>query len=439
VKYETLISIRGKKPKSQADNKKTMVLPSRRRQNLGRRRLSLPAITFYDLASINTGTPESPVYDDHPILKVPSYSIDSALDGSTFLGADYVIDRWANADYAAYYDRLFTVPVTEWKNHYRKIEYEVADSTLGTYPFNLLVRCDAATGGVLPGFERVFVDLAVDISTPTGKAIRDARMSDLGLAWDSRGLEYRNIPDLRFKPDPNAFSNYQANKEWFSMSATVKGTFGYKVTSANDPTAPDVGDLAISGPIDVYLIPHVGLFLAASYKGTEDVPGGFAYNGDNGMQVLGPWYQVMPRANWPVYVDPLALLDQELLKETFIDYQKNRTDAIATEWFHTTGTSLSSATISPLDFRTGNNSWKCFIDNTGINIDAYTTGNAGVYRTVDPFNATENVLMAVIKMHGLFYYVWSEAFDSTSNTATDESSATHGYALSVYPFGDEAP
>lgn len=447
MKKETVITIvSDDKPSTET---KYPVRPSKRSKGLARR-LSFPAITFYDLASINTGTAESPVYTDHSIVKVPDYSVVAQLnDLSLFIGATVNIDGLVTADYATQTARYFDVaPVTEWKHYFRKLELEINPGDLPTiigapasYPANLMVRYAPQTGS--PNFLEIFGNLSVDISTPAGRTARAINFTNYGAAWDSRGLEYRNFTELRLKPSTTAaFPFYAATFEWFSMSTVLKDILQYKITATYNPTAADVGALTITGNIDVYLIPQIGLFMAASYLGTEDVPVHFPYDGENGMQLLGPWYQVLPRAHWPGYVDPYILGDQDALSETFLAYQQGRTDAIASTWTRDAGLlTITTGALDAVDFRTGNNSWKCFIDNGSDQFAFYSTGTAQTFRSITGATSDDPILMAVIKLHGKFYYVWSKADPDfpDQNTATDETDSVFGYDRVVYPTGDESP
>ena len=382
MRKETVVTIvSDDKPKEET---KYPVRPSKRSKGLARR-LSFPAIQFYDLAQVNTGTTESPVYTDYPILKVPGYSISPALASGNFVGAQYTIDPFTQSDYQAYTDMMFAVaPVTEWKHKFKKME-----ALSEPFQFETLrVRKVPQTGLINT---ELITNTYADITTVPGRANRAAFLSNIGFSWTSRGLEYRNFTELTTRSNAD---------EWFTLSTGIKDT--YYITSVYDPNASDVGALTIRGNIDVYLMPHIGLFLGASYDGPHVLTG---YLGQNGVQVLGPWYQVAPRIDFPA----AAIFNPETL--TFIDYQRNRADAQASEWFHDGGatTTLTSSTIDPTVFAVGNFTFVTGMLNNGVPVFYNTTAGVFYQSSIggnDFFVNADPFLMAVLKIHGVFYYVW---------------------------------
>ena len=222
-------------------------------------------------------------------------------------------------------------------------------------------------------------------------------------------------------------------------------TADYKVTATYDPDAADVsGTISFSGKIDVYLIPLIGMYSAASCRGARvSEPGDYA--GANGVEVLGPWYQAFPRSYWPSYVDPYQLEDFTALAETYLEYQKQRADAVASLWTHLSPTEdISYSALDPSDFRTGNNTWCQVVSNSAAVL--YSDGGATANTAIVPEpNILGNVfylmtgpqLLAVIKVGGTFYYVWSVDYGDGITTATEALNGIAGYLLRIFPLGDE--
>jgi len=438
---ETIITILDRE-RGRGSDKKTLVQPSKRPEYIGRRRLHNAAITFYDTAYIKDGD----TYRDLPILKVPSVTV-SAVATPFFQGAKYVSEAFTDADFAAYIDLLFEVPVTEWKHNYRKIEYELnaISSPTGniaipnTYPPSIALRDGATT--------HIFVDdFSADISTPEGRAARTSDLSTYKFCWDSRGLEYRDMTRLRLvTPSQRVFGSSITDPEWFNLDTDDTN---FKITATNDSSAPDVSDtLTFSGNIDVYLISRVGLFVASSVQGPREAPGDEGYQGTEGVQVLGPWYQALPRSYWPAYVDPYVLTDWELRKDDFIEYQKSRTDAVASLWTWDGAFGITTGSLDPADFKNGNFTWKSTIENTAVPGTFYSGSTAQTFFNPEPtidgtvyYLSDTPSLMAVLKIHGAFYYVWSVAAGGRITTATSECNVSiPQYVTSVYPPGDIAP
>jgi hypothetical protein len=392
------------------------------------RRLNFPAITFYDCATLNGA--------DLRILKTPTYTIDPLLTPD-FTGAVYTVETFGTADFAAFHDLLFEVPIAEWKDNYRRLDYDPNPHVPGTsepthYPHSLAI-ISPVTAALQNVWESLPQEVQADISTEFGRASRTDHLSDIGLCWDTRGLEYRGLTDIKY-----TYGTTQNRRDWFSASLVNSN---YKVTATNDSSAADVlGTLTISGNIDVYLIPLVGMFIAGSYKGPS-VPININFDGTQGMEILGPWYQAFPRYAWYEYVDPYGDGAYPDLFEDYLSYQKARSGAQASQWFWDGATGVTDSIISPSDFRTGNLSWKCTIDNLE-HPDLYVgegNGTAATYTdhtTSAIFDSSDPILMAVMKIHGQFYYVWDVA-----GGALDEIDFVdiNRYTLSVYPANDEAP
>jgi hypothetical protein len=430
---EWLITILDQKRKSSGKEKRP-VIPSKRKRFLPRR-INNPAITFYDLASVKDGDE----YRDHPILKIPSYTVS---DNSP--GALYTVESFSQTDWDDYRALLFEIPVEQWKDNYRKLEYEINPVSIpdggvaepATYPIGLANVGDFRLN--------VFGSFSADISTPEGRALKASNLSTYDFCWDSKGLEYRNLDTFSF-----GFPSVDAAHfpEWFELD--LDDSANYKITATNDPDAADIsGTLAFSGAIDVYLVPLVGLFAACSATGPEiHIPSG--YTGDNGMQVLGPWYQVMPRANWPGYVDPYLLGTYLTFEEAYIEYQKARDTAVASSWVSDHfGDGVVESSLDPALFRTGNYTWKSAIDNNGSVGLFYSHGTAKtVFQPESTVDGTVfyydgfPMLMAVIKLHKHFYYVWSVDYGGRASTVTESVNINTNtqYTLSVSPSGDQVP
>jgi hypothetical protein len=381
-----------------------MVLPSKRGDVLSRRKNA--RINFWDLAQVNIGTAEAPVYQDHGILKVPGYTITAW----PFNGALYTIDPFTATDYADYTQKMFDVgPVTEWKHLFKKMAYDPDETR------DLRVRYAPQTG--------LINTLPLDTVTSASD------LTTYGMQWTASGLKYRGFTELTFQ-------HLTTLHNWFSGSTQRKTI--YYVTAAYDPLAPDVSDLAISGNIEVYLMPHITLFMGASYNGGH-VSSIQDYDGVNGVQVLGPWYQVIPRANY----DFAGVGFNGADNDAYLDYQKNRTDAIASEWMVTGLGTISSTTLDPLTFANGNftyrleggdNDMSAVFYNYTASVLAHSSGvsSANLWENDQPF------LMAVMKAHGQFYYVWSLVSGGSERAAGESASYISRRVINVPP-GDRIP
>jgi hypothetical protein len=438
LNYEKVITILDKQGRRKAGGK-SPVHPNRFKRPLARRKGTNPAITFYDLGQKKVGE----VYEDLPILKVPSAVVEPLNDPSDifFDGATYTCEAFTEVDYQNMIDLLFTVPVEEWAATYRKLEYELhPDSTEAgeisapaTYPRGLAIRSPVTDTNF-----NVFDDFSANIETEAG---RDKRLTDLtsyGFNWNKRGLEYRNL--IRLLVRESALHN----EHWFPLDSDNSEDF--KITATYDSTAPDVsGEISFSGNIHVYMVPLIGIWAASSVRGGHVLSGGYA--GSNGVEVLGPWYQAFPRSYWPYYVDPYDLTDIDLRSEAFLAYQKQRDGAVASEWTHLVGTEdITTGALDPADFRDGNNTWTSLINNFILRL--YDAPGTTATTVVLPESAPEGQvffimegrqLMAVLKVRGQFYYVWSVDYGDGITTVTDSVNNVSGHALQVYPPGDEPP
>jgi hypothetical protein len=392
------------------------------------RRIQPNEITFYDLAQVNVGTVDNPVWNDHQILKTPSYTATAQISDN-FLGCRYVFEDFGNSDYQSFTDSIFAVGnIQEWKHLFKKLELELnsidspgfdADnfSFPATYPVNLMFEDKNHDR-----HRAMEVYINSDIDTPLGKANREELLDLYGMFWDKKGLEYKGL-------DSVGYSGNVYDRDWFSCDSN--GLPYYKVTDVYDFDAPDKSGIIIKGKIEVYLMPQVGFFMAVGSKAPTlfDYTDPFA-----GFNVLFA-YQVLPRFRYPKYVDPYNWFGNYALHDDFLNYQSVRSGMSGSNWYATgtpsIPTGIVESSITPLNFFSDILSYKWHFDNGAIN-SFYTSGsrtyngNTGSAR----FIRTDPFLMAVIKANGKFYYVWVPEGDEFGNQASFETRFSNTYELS---------
>jgi hypothetical protein len=373
------------------------------------RRLQGNVITFYDLAQTNVGTVDNPIWNDHPILKTPSYSVAVATETGSFLGATYTFENFGESDYTNYLNLLTSYgAVSEWKHIFKKLELELSSPNSLSYPatYPTGMRFEGSDNALHTIMERT---INSDIETPDGKANRQYYLTSSSLFWDKKGLEYKNLTKLRYR-------HIIGQGDWIPGSSD--DTSLYKITEVNDPNAPDVSGFAIRGKIDVYLFPLPGLFIAV----TALSPIAFNLpNANAGFNVMFA-YQILPRQYYHRYVDPYSLLSTDATTAAFLDYQSNRAGMGASFWqrigvFPTAA--ISEHPISATTWGTGNYSYLGLIDNIGsrsfYRAGAATFNSSG---SGQRFLRIGIILTAVIHANGKFYYVWAKELDEYGNVAS---------------------
>jgi hypothetical protein len=411
TKGSTIIDIYFPDDKSK-DRRKGIFATRREDEILGRRKTG-QFINFYDIAQIRSGE----TWVDHPILKTPSYTASKAGSFGSFLGVEYAIEQFLEADYQAYIDSLFTLaPVEQWKNTFRRLDYQpyfVAPSSFNayTYPDNLYIRRPPQTG--IMDTVKVF-------------EVGDFEINDM--SWETRGLKYRNFNEITLQ------RNASETVEWFTQSSGLGFDWGYKVTNVYDPDADDLsGTIAVSGMVDVFLIPLPTLFFAAAAQAPLSPP---LPDPDAGFEVMFA-YQVPPRKNYPAFVDPYGLQDQYLLNDIFLGYQKNRSGMVGSTWARSGAETISEATVSASTW-SAPYSYISVCDNNDVT-QVYATPGRHFRSATDNtrFICTNPLLMGVMKIQGVFYYIWSTPGDEFGNTASFETLELNGgYLLTSADYED---
>jgi hypothetical protein len=409
------------------------------------RRKGGPLIRFYDLGQVNhQALGDTPVWVDHPILKTPSYTTSADVSAVDFFqGVIYSIDPFVDADYQAYTDMMFNYPVTEWTQRYKRIEFPNTAATLTDFDTDArLSMVDTGMTSIDEFFCASYSILKGVTGDYPGTKSEHLATSHWVYDLDRNVALFRGLDALKLNnsastslPESNITPGY------FGMDTADKTRF--KVTTTNDSSAADVGDLAIAGNIDAFLMPQVSFTLATSnssdWKTTE---------------VLGLCYQVNPRHLWPLYVAPntsngAGQHGTDLNVSNYLNYLKARSGVQMSVWSFTGAVntpfdySFSASSESPSTF-TGQNSWAMANNGGGGNsyygmftrggpildgqtsyattIEANTTDdNYGIFelfRNYSPF------LSCVFRMGGQFYYVWDisgGAVDSEGNYTVDQT------------------
>lgn len=412
----------------EAARKKTAAFPRRRPRRIGRRRINTPQIRFWDLAQVNHGDPNNPVWEDHPILKSPSFSVTAAGQGpgnNTFAGAVYHFDAFNDSDFAAYTNLFFNYPIIEWKQRYRQIKgIPFTKQGSGDYGFDM--RCSpydaTAQGRFLPNF---FASEEA-LGQPTFDNFTQNLLTNYFHFWDNdrSRVKYNNLPFLRggFRAGqpPGGYLPFHTNDN-----------LNFKITAVNDPDAPAIDFGIPSGVIDIFLMPMVGLYLAvansADWKTSELL---FAY-------------QINPRQHWPRYEEGIIFTGSEngsdAAVNAWFEYQRNRPGIQFSSWTYIGDPPGENVPIdeefivipgTPASW-TGLTKWGAAMmsSNNDPNRSYYLIRNRGGpasgdkfpdFSTVavgspaddpnfgqDLFRATQPLLTAVIQKGSHFFYVWN--------------------------------
>ena len=423
------------KPSPSAEQRQDVVYPSRRRKKGGRRRLSEPQIRFWDLGQVNNNESLSdpPVWSDHPILKTPSYTTSYKTWGSTnafFQGVTYELDPFEDADFAAYTDKFFDYPVTEWKQRYRRILGidNYGDPETDDYRFDMRfsLRDDTYSGTeerYMP--ERLLSASFLGGTFPTSK---ETYLTDYHHYWhnDRDYAGYRDLDRIEGQFNPFADGSLRVGG-YFPYSTNRSDMF--KVTATNDPDADAVTLGSPSGSYDVFLVPQVGMFLATSHSSDYKTS-----------EVLGLCYQVMPRHLWPRFTEGLVTNGDgdhgsDSAVSSWMNYQIARIGMQYSSWTYTgTGALSFSYTETPgvpADW-TGQDRWAGALNGGNLTAEYYyatkyrgsgivlnnqtdystffTANNEDANFGFHLFRNNSPLLTAVIQKGGQFYYVWDISY-----------------------------
>jgi len=407
------------------------------------RRLGGGIITFYDLAQVNTGTEESPVWSDHPILFSPNYSVDFGGVAHTANQNQFVIsERFGTDQFQDYYDMMFDIPVEEWSVNYRKLVWygpgaiEGNDLFLQPYLGDLeamskpYIPIPRITASPFPTFTNI-----LDASAELDSTDRTDFMRDLGFAWTSRGWEFPRGT----KP---MFQGTNEHEGWLfsglNQYSVLVPDQRYKFTTEYDPMADDAfgGELPnFSGPIDWYLMPQVYFFHAHT---TEHA----GWLGER--YTLGLQFEIVPRKYYPELVEfgwddggyP-SNTDPNNRKDDWINYQKGRADRRCSIIQMTSGEganpktgfeSSSGGSAFPVDYWQSN-SGNAYYPGTMPGDGPHTTVvfPQALFPSNIAFDPPDHLLLAVIKMGGTFYYLWYDQSDVVGS-AGRASFAAQGYS-----------
>jgi hypothetical protein len=387
------------------------------------RRLNEPIIIFYDLGQVNNGDLDDPVWEDHPILKTPSYTTSPQTWGiGLFAGVKYSVDPFDDDDFQAYTDRMFTYPVEDWALRYKRIEFP---DDFGT-DFETDVRISMRESSIsFPTDDRFIEYNAIDRSALGAgyAATKQSYLTDLhrALDIDRQGEIYRALDELTVNRLP--FNGFDTRVEggYFGLSTGQKSI--YKITDTYDPDAADYGTLVPHGNINVFLMPQLGF-----YAGTSN-------SADFGTtEVIGMCYQVQPRKKWPGYIGPFVTADSgnsyydDVDVADYFSYQQGRSGMQYSVW-HWTGIddldlSYTETPGVPADW-TGQTGWATATTTARLSgfFSAFERGgptedNHATFDTVFEGNISDvnfgpslficstPFLVAVIEMAQGFFYVW---------------------------------
>ncbi len=402
-----------------------------------KRRGSKPIVTFYDLAQVNTGTVDSPVWSDHPIIYSPNYTV-QYYTGISGLARqqNYNCDPLDTPAYNTYYNCFFQFPVTDWKHKFRQIKRwdGTGDASEDFYLLGWLLGISEMSKSYSPYPSIPTFTNLLNVSTDD-KTTADGYKNTVGFAWTSKGLELAKNTVLHSQ---NGW--WLPNPQLSTYFSTSGGQY-YKITEEYDPFAPevilDVGDFR--GNIDVYLFPQLIWWWAF----TTDHLG---YNGQR--YLLGFNWQILPRQYFPNYVEPFwaqsglvsaPRTDPNSRKADFLTYQKSRSGQRASVMVVTTPNNLSPASGTespmspsswPIDYYLSN----CFTSGATPG-DGFGMIQPGI--NMPKVNPSEQ-LMGVFKINGKFYYTWYMSNNAglvgfTGFNTSDGQSDSKYFGLQMWP------
>lgn len=432
-------------------DKKTVVFPSKRSQIFSRRS-SPPVITFYDLAQVNIGTVENPVWSDHPILYSPNYTIQYGGPGGDLNSQYYIFELFGAPEHQAYYDLLFQFPVEEWKTKYRKLDwYGPSEDPTGKmfyqswmgYLLQMSEPYPPQPWLSTPPFVVYRPLLTTSANKDTEKVLRSTYLDTYGFAWTQRGMEMKSSSVINMtETSPYGWLSF-----FLSEYATTVPFQAGKITEVYDPDAPPAtwGGSTIpifTGPIDVYLLPQIQFWWAYTTDHTG-WHGNRYFLGGQWEMVSRAMYPKMVELNWTDNATPTlpATDDPNNRKEDFIEYQKARFGRRASLMVMTSAETTSpkfgteapmDPSLFPVDFYTvmsrfegsspGDSTFPTMVHPTIAFQGGSTSG----------ISPTQDQLLCVFKMSGKFYYVWW-SFGGAGNTFfRGRNGMEYSYSLERY-------
>lgn len=366
------ISIRRKKRKLPAsETGKAPIHVQPRAEHFPQRR-SQNFINFYDLGQINTGTTDSPVWEDLDFQDVRTLTISGTPLHPTGTMA-FGLSGWANLK-----DKIFEVGIDDWKTKYRPLDYENA--------------------------EKYYVDLYTgdgsftDNSTKFYSAARaNSRANAILGTADGRGWVEKG---LKLEASPNRFFIYAT-----SLFPGIPET-NTKVTNTPNYSDPSV-TLDVGKKADIYLVPWP-VFHQGSDGSTSSGP---SHTGFLNLFFeiisrslfldaadLTAWYHSYVDASHPV-ASPFAGADYEA-----VEHVAGELAAV-----FNSAESYSRSRPNARYYRTGLG----FVDPTTFPVLSHWALQYGSYSINNFTSATVKLeagsLLAIIRKPGQDYYVWSSA------------------------------
>ncbi|MCD9186706.1 MAG: hypothetical protein LUM44_09745 [Pyrinomonadaceae bacterium] len=325
------------------------IITPRRENEYLPRRLQKSGIQFYDLGQILVGE----VWQDLDFRIVPPVVISSDVFSNFEIDLGEVFFQLR--------EKLFEVPISEWKTKYRKLDYESAER------YGLDVIFDEDNSVIYP-----------IARTGTRKQMIDGETDITETKWTPKGLEITTAPVN--------FGVWSAQAFWSFRH------FNTKVTTTLNPLAPTVS-FTTSKNCNIFMVPRLCFEIGL---GGDTSTIGFSFLNGHIAPVSRELFLNNPvlAANHPYSVlcefvnESVASPDIAALKANLLEFLSDRAGAR-----HFRGT---VGFDSPSSFPTE--------DIFKIQFSASVIGSGGA--NSDIVKLSENALVAVIEQNGSFYYVW---------------------------------
>ena len=345
------------------------VLPDRRESEILSRRKS-NFINFYDLGQLNAGTVDSPIWQDLNFQDVRSLTISGTPLHPTGTVA-FGLTGWTNLK-----DKIFEIGIDDWKNKYRRLDFENAEK----------YYVDLYTG------DGSFSDNATkfySIARANSRANTILETAD-GRGWNENGL--------KLDASPNKFYVYAT-----SLFAGIPET-DTKVTNSANYSDPSVS-LDVGKKADVYLVPW-----PIFHQGSDgSIATGFTHTGYLNLFFeiisrslfldaadLTAWYHAYVDASHPI-ASPFAGANYEAVEHvagelsTIFNSAKSYSINRPNARYYRSGTGF----VDPLTFP--------LLSHWALQYGSYSVNNF----TSATVKLEAGSLLAVIRKPGQDYYVWS--------------------------------
>ncbi len=352
------------------------LFPTHQAKKPFRRKKPKGGINFYDLGQIinNDG-----ITEDLDFYKKPGY---------TYYPSTTVAEAplpFTAAYYTQFREKLFEIPVEEWKNKYQILEYELAER------YGLDLEINGNRYAVARNNSRLMIDTAAVITNTK---------------WTQDGL--KNIEN---------FSNVEIISGAAFERFNTANTTLFKVTSLPTFASPAVVLPLMKNPI-FYLVPRVFNITGSSTKNVGGNPPQLQfetlfsnYQLANRALFLAndPWLTVMPLAKYTP--SPLGLNSHAIVVRAFNVSGKSALNSDL--WFQYGYIVNPHPTPSP--------STKPSVDNFGTGY-SYQIKYDTIFRKL-------GTLVGVIENEGEFFYIWTKTDDTYSSIYT----LTFNYAVTAPP------